>query len=198
MSSLLENENLAQNIKRRNEVFIFLAGLNFWEGLFDNSNIKFIKNILSFHIVKSNYILMTIITPYHLSSEKLAILKEKEEVLRKIANDHSTIIEFCYVKGRTIGELYNSFNKIYKKTFFYRKRFIWASNYFNCFLGALIKQRIPHTYLHFEMMGLAPEEELLYSESNIVSRIIKFLTLKIIVPDKFEKSRLYIRCFKAV
>jgi hypothetical protein len=38
------------------------------------------------------------------------------------------------------------------------------------------------------MLGLAPEEELLYSDSNIASKIIKFLTLKILCKINLKKS----------
>ena len=38
------------------------------------------------------------------------------------------------------------------------------------------------------MMGLAPEEELYYSESNIISRLIKFCVLKIIVRINLKRA----------
>jgi glycosyltransferase involved in cell wall biosynthesis len=37
-------------------------------------------------------------------------------------------------------------------------------------------------------MGLVPEEELYYSESNIISRLIKFCALKVIVRINFKKA----------
>ncbi|RJP85049.1 MAG: hypothetical protein C4518_16935 [Desulfobacteraceae bacterium] len=159
-------------------VFIFLAGLNFWEGLFDNVNIKFINNLLAFHLADFSCVLMTIITPDRLSDDKAELLREKEEQIKKLAAEYGIAVEFCHIRGRTITGLLSVLKEIRKKTMLFEKRFVWASNYFNCFLGVLIKQRLPNTRLHFEMMGLVPEEELLYSETRLAFKIINFLTLK--------------------
>jgi glycosyltransferase involved in cell wall biosynthesis len=188
MSNLQVNLNSKDDVNISKEVCIFLAGFNFWEGLFDNLNVKFIRNLLSLKIPHLRYILMTIILPHHLSREKSAILKEKKELLKKIAFEHGTVIEFCHIRNRTLTGLFSAFKEIRKKTFFYQKRFIWASNYFNCFLGILIKVSLPYTYLHFEMMGLASEEELLYSETNILSRISKYMILKIFCKINLKKA----------
>jgi len=171
-------ENFKNTTNRHDEVLIFLAGLNFWEGLFDNGNIKFIRNIMGFNLVNYSSMLMTIITPHGLSDEKIEILKKKEEQIRKIADEHGVSIKFCHIRGRTISGILSTLKEIFRKADSYKKKFIWASNYFNCFLGALLKLRMPDTRLHFEMLGLVPEEELLYSESFIVSRFVKFLILR--------------------
>jgi glycosyltransferase involved in cell wall biosynthesis len=161
-------------------IFIFLAGLNFWEGLFDNGNIKFIRNILSSQIMNFTRMFMTIIIPERMTDDKARVLNEKEEQIRKLADGYGVRIEFCHIRGRTIWGIYETFIKIFKETKVYQRKFIWASNYFNCLLGTLLKLRMPGTRLHFEMMGLVPEEELLYSESNILSAFLKFLMLRIV------------------
>jgi len=188
MGNPLRNLISKQKVNHSKEAFIFLAAFNFWEGLFDNVNVKFIKNLLSFKVADLSYILMTIIIPHHLCEERFAILKEKKETLKKIAREYGAVIEFYHIRGRTLKGLFCAFKEIRKKTFFYQKRFIWASNYFNCFLGTMIKFMVPNTYLHFEMMGLVPEEELLYSESKILTRTIKFLTLKILCNINLKKA----------
>jgi glycosyltransferase involved in cell wall biosynthesis len=174
-ASRAENESI-----RRKEVFIFLAGLNFWEGLFDNVNIKFIRNILCFRVVNSSHIVMTTIIPTKLTKDKELILKRKEVVIQRLADDYGVGVEFCHIKGRTLFGIYAALEEIFKKTRHYQRRFIWASNYFNCFLGTLLKSRMPDTRLHFEMMGLVPEEELLYSESTPLARLSKFLILRML------------------
>jgi hypothetical protein len=170
-----ENESIHQK-----GVFIFLSGMNFWEGLFDNLNVKFIRNILSFRVVNFSHIVMTIIIPKKLPKDKYLILKEKEGIIRRIADDYGVRVEFCHIKGRTVSGIYTALKEIFKKTRHYQRKFIWASNYFNCFLGTRLKSRMPDTRLHFEMMGLVPEEELLYSESNTLSRLSKFLILRML------------------
>jgi len=170
------------------DIFIFLAGLNFWEGLFDNCNIKFISNLFEYSVADFSQMLMTIITPKQLSNDEYKILIKKEGQIKMLALDHGLDIEFYHIEKRTIRSMLRASKEIRKKTVLYAKRFIWASNYFNCFLGILLKKQLPDTYLHFEMMGLAPEEELFYSKSNIVFRIAKFLLLRILGRIDLKKA----------
>jgi glycosyltransferase involved in cell wall biosynthesis len=172
----------------RKKIFIFLGGNNFWEGLFDNINVRFIRNLFEYRLADFSQILMTIIVPGHVTEDKYSILRKKEENLKNTVLKNGANIEYCHIKGRTISGLLSAFKEISTKTVSYNKQFIWATNYFNCFLGTLIKRRLPNTHLHFEMMGLAPEEELYYSESNIISRLIKFCVLKIIERINLKKA----------
>jgi hypothetical protein len=59
------------------ETLIFLAGLNFWEGLFVTGNIKFLRTIMEFQVAKFDRILMSIIIPQPMPPEKIGILKER-------------------------------------------------------------------------------------------------------------------------
>ncbi len=135
---------------------------------------------MSFRLVKFSHILMTIIVPKKLPKDKELILKSKEEIIKHLADDYGVRVEFYHIKGRSLFGIYAALKEISEKTRLYERKFIWASNYFNCFLGALLKSRLPDTRLHFEMMGLVPEEELLYSESNALSRLLKFLILRML------------------
>jgi glycosyltransferase involved in cell wall biosynthesis len=172
----------------RQEVFIFLAGLNFWEGLFVTGNIKFLRTIMEFQVAKFDRILMSIIIPQPMPPEKIGILKEREDQLQKLAHQHGVRIEFCHIKGRGIRGIIDALKDITAKTSCDDQRLIWASNYFNCFLGVLIKKRFPEAHLHFEMLGLVPEEELHYSDAPILKRIFRFLVLKLICRINFKFS----------
>jgi len=162
------------------KVLIFLGGNNFLEGLFDTNNIKFIRNFFDLKLSNFSHVLMTIITPRRLSSEQQKVLSAREEQLKKIAYSNMATIDFCHIYGRTPQSIINASKEIAKKTKFFQKRYIWAQNYFNCILGVLLKNKLPDTYLHFELLGLVPEEELFYSESTPMSRVIKFIVLRII------------------
>jgi glycosyltransferase involved in cell wall biosynthesis len=175
-------------ISNREKIFIFLGGHNFWEGLFDNVNVRFIRNLFDYRLADFSQILMAIIVPENVTENKYHILKKKEEDLKNSVLKNGAHIEYCHIGGRTVSGLLSASKEISTKTVSYNKKFIWATNYFNCFLGTLIKRRLPSTYLHFEIMGLAPEETLYYSESNIISRLIKFLVLKIIVRINLKKA----------
>ncbi|MBC2714882.1 MAG: glycosyltransferase family 4 protein [Desulfobacteraceae bacterium] len=172
------------------KIFVFLGGNNFWEGLFDTNNIKFIKNLFELKMADFSHILMTIITPKQLSFDQHKILLEKKTQLKKIAHHYGATIDFCHINGRTIRNLLSASKEIFQKTNAYEKRYIWSQNYYNCLLGTLVKKQLPDSYLHFELLGLVPEEELYYSESNVVFRLAKFLVLKIIgrIDLKFSDS----------
>lgn len=161
-------------------VLIFLGGMNFWEGLFDTNNIKFIKNLFELKLADFSHVLIGIITPRQLSFDRQKILLEREDQLKKIVHHYGATIDFCRIHARTIGSLRRASRQIFQKTTSYEKRYIWAQNYYNCLLGALIKKQLPDAYLHFELMGLVPEEELYYSESNAVFRLAKFIILRMI------------------
>ncbi len=164
----------------KKRVLIFLGGHNFWEGLFDTNNIKFIRNLFELKLADFSHVLIGIIIPKQLSDDRQKILRQSEDQLKKIVHHYGATIDFCHISGRTPGSLLNASREIIQKTESYEKQYIWAHNYYNCFLGILVKKQLTKSYLHFELMGLVPEEELYYSESNFVSRLTKFIVLRII------------------
>ncbi|MBG7609754.1 MAG: hypothetical protein IZT55_02690, partial [Anaerolineae bacterium] len=122
---------------------------------------------------------MTTIIPCHISEDKCQILLSKEEALKEILLDQGVNIEFLHIQGRTLRGLFLALREIRKVAQEYDQKFIWSHNYFNCFIGAMIKILLPNTSLHFDIKGLVPEEELLYSDSNSIFRVAKFLVLRI-------------------
>jgi hypothetical protein len=188
MKKFPKPEKQANSSFNSGEVFIFLGGNNFWEGLFDNINVRFIRNLFDYRLADFSQILMTSVVPRNVTQDKYLILRKKEENLKNTVLENGAKIEFCHITGRTISGLLSAIKEISTQTVSYNKRFIWASNYFNCFLGTIIKRKLPNTYLHFEMLGLAPEEELYYSQSNIISRLIKFFVLKVIVRINLKRA----------
>jgi hypothetical protein len=164
----------------KKKILIYLGSNNFWEGLFDTINIKFIKSLFELKLANFSHVLMTIITPPQLSYDRQKILRQREDQLKKIVHHYGATIDFCRISGRSPKSLLHTSKEIIQKTESYEKRYIWSQNYYNCLLGAMVKKQLPDTYLHFELMGLVPEEELFYSESNIIFRLAKFLVLKMI------------------
>ncbi len=162
------------------EVLIFLAGLNFWEGLFDNINTAFLRNLFRFRPAFFPRIIMTIILPVSMNPKQAGILAAKEHHLSEMAHKNGSAIEFVHIRGRTLLGMIGAFSEIAQKAAPFNRRFIWAHNYFNCFLGLLIRNRLQKTWLHFDMLGLAPEEELLYSESPLIFRMVRFAVLKLL------------------
>ena len=155
-----------------------MGGHNFWEGLFDTVNIGFIRNLFQYRLANYSELLLTTIVPPGVSEDKYVMLEEKEEKLRKLLVKFGVRINFYHIQGRTVKGLLTAVKEIQSLTKKHDHRFIWANNYFNCAIGVLIKKRLPNTYLHFDIRGLTPEEELYYSDSNIFNNFTHFLVLK--------------------
>ena len=180
MAKSIKTNSATQTSLKKNQLFIFLGGNNFWEGLFDTINLSLIQTIVKHNIIDCSNILMTTIIPRRMPKGKYPILIAKEEKLRKILLDHGTNIFFYHIPGRTLRGLFCALKNIRRLVLGFDERFIWSQNYFNCLIGILLKQQLPQTWVHFDMMGLAPQEELYYSSSNILSRLSKFCVLRIL------------------
>lgn len=170
----------ASNPTGNRSVFILLGGHNYWEGLYDNRNIGLIVNLNKHQLLDQTDVVMTTIVPRNSLASSLKELLEKEEVLRQELLIYGAKISFVHIQGRTIKGLFRARIEIRQLIMSYEKRFIWAMNYFNCFLGINLKRQLPGTHLHFEVLGLVPEEELYYSDSGVFSRYLKFLVLRIL------------------
>lgn len=161
-------------------IFVYMSSHKFWEGLYDAVDIGFIQNLFEHHIYTNSTVLMTTIVPRQISETKYDELISKEEKLRSALLPYGATIKFFHIKGRTLSGVLNALNEIRSRIKQYDQKFIWSKNYFNCFIGVLVKRQIPGTCLHFEMSGLVPEEELLYSTSNFLYRIVNFLVLRLL------------------
>lgn len=161
-------------------VFVFLGGHNFWEGLYEKRNIGLILNLYKHQILNRTDVVMTTIVPGYSPESSLNVLCEKEEALRQELLNYGANICFVHIQGRTIAGLIKARNEVRQLMMGYKKRFIWAMNYYNCYLGINIKKQLPDTHIHFELLGLVPEEELYYSDSGVFSRYLKYLVLKIL------------------
>lgn len=159
-------------------VFVFMTSSKFWEGLFDTMDIGFVKSLLEHQLANFSTIIMTSIVPRHISEMKLNQLLSKEGKLKQVFCHYNTEIEFLHIQGRTLSGAFNASKELRSRLLPYKEKFIWAKNYFNSFIGVLLKKRVPDTFLHFEMSGLVPEEQLHYSGLNLLVRIAEFVILQ--------------------
>ncbi len=164
----------------RKTIFVLMTSSKFWEGLFDTMDIGFINNLFRYQLANYSAVIMTTIVPRHVSDSKFNELTIKEEKLKLALLPYRVEIEFLHIQGRTITGVFHAFKEIRSRIRQYDQKFIWAKNYFNGFIGVLLKKRLPGIFLHFEMSGLVPGEQLHYSESNMLFRVIEFLVLRLL------------------
>lgn len=177
----ISNTTGTPSFKSNNEkhLLVFMSSHKFWEGLYDTVDIGFIRNLFDHCLVTDKPdVLMTTIIPANIAQTKLYELAEKQGKLKEFLLNYGVEIQFLKIRDRTIFGFISGVNEIQQLAKGYNRRFIWAKNYFNGFMGVLLKRRDPGIHLHFELSGLVPEEELYYSYSNIFIRVANFLVLK--------------------
>jgi len=180
MTNSFQVSTVPQNLIKKDKIFIFLGGHNFWEGLFDTVNLSFVETLVKYKIIDCSNILVTTIIPKKIPNGKAPLLKQKEDLLRNKLRDHGININFYHIPGRTLKGLRHAARTINDIASKFDETFIWAKNYFNCLIGILLKKKIHNTWVHFDMMGLVPQEELLYSNINFISRFVRFFVLRIL------------------
>jgi len=161
-------------------LFVYMASHDFREGLFDSVDSQFILDLCARRIVADTDLLMTIILPRNFNAADQELLDRKESDLKRAIAQFEVNIEFFHIPGRTINGLKAARQKLLHESTRYSRMFVWARNYFNTYAGAHVKKHIPQLRLHFDMLGLVPEEEFYYSSSSYVLRLIKLFVLKVI------------------
>lgn len=169
-------------------IFIYLCSHRFWLGLFETADLSYIRNLFIHQIVQDTDVLMTIFVPEGVAGQKIDKLSKKEEALREFLKGYGADVTFLHLRGRKITDILNTPARIHQLTQNYRNRLIWAKNYFNCFIGVLIKKRHRDIRLHFDMSGLVPEEVLYYSRYFLLLRLLFFLILKIVERVNCKKA----------
>ena len=175
-----KNTSSMHSSQGNKSILVYMSSHKFWEGLYDAVDIGFIKNLFTNDICTDSTVFLTTIVPPQISKTKFDELILKEEKLKNDLLPYGAVIEFFHVKGRTLFAVFSAAKEIRARISQYEHKFIWAKNYFNCFIGVMVKKRTPGTRLHFEMSGLVSEEELLYSTSNFLYRIVNFLVLRLL------------------
>lgn len=161
-------------------MFVYMCSHRFWLGLFDTVDLTFIRNLFVHKVIEKVDVLMTVFVPPNTSKLRLHELSAKEEQMSELASSYGARISFLHLRGRSLRTLLDTPARINCETKGYGKRFIWAKNYFNCFMGVISKKRYPDIRLHFDMSGLVPEEVFYYTHSVSVVKYAAFLALKVI------------------
>lgn len=163
-----------------NDVFVFLGGHDVFRGLFESHNINFIKTLYKNKILNYRHVIITIIIKKKLTAFEKNLLDQKCKILESIAKKYDFQLEIYFIKGRSFLNIYKTYNDLQSKIRLFNKQIIWCHNYYNGLIGAIFKKKLSNSYFHLDLKGIPPEEELYYSNSNIIFRYLKYIILKII------------------
>lgn len=147
---------------------------------FDNHQMGLIKNLYDKKIIKFKNVIMSVYVPDIMDYNRDNYVKLKTEKMKEIANQYCFNLDIIYVKGKTPGSLFLTLKQIREKISAYANIIIFAQNYYSGYIGLRLKQSIGNVYLHTNLRGLPAEEELVYSDSPLLKRLLIYLVLKII------------------
>jgi len=176
------------SVSSARKLFVFMTSHAFWGGIFDNVDMTLLKSMLSEQLTSSSDILITTIYPDGFSQERMDILKEKQSTISKLVGNSGAKILYFQINDRNLISLDKAVRNLSKLLGNYEICFIWAMNYFNCAIAAMITSRRSNIRLHFQMLGLVPEETLHYSRKSFFFRLFGYLLLKIVERFNLIKS----------
>jgi hypothetical protein len=160
-------------------VFIFLGSKTIdFSFQFQNHHLGLIADLYENRIINFKHVIMTIHIPYKIDDTQKLNIKKKTAEMEDIARCYSFRLSIIYIKGKTFRSLFKALKEIKEKALPFTKKIIFAQNYYSGFIGLRLKQSLDNAYLHINLRGVPAEEELFYSHSFILRRIVNFLVLK--------------------
>lgn len=163
------------------KTFVFLGGQDILKGLFDSHNISFLENLYKYEIIDFNEVIFSFICKRKLTEKESEIITYKKNRLLDIAKNYNFKIVFYQISKRSSNNAFKAAKEISQLLIFKKSTpYLWCHNYFNGFIGLLIKKKIKHSHLHLDIKGLPPQEELFYGDSILITRIVKSLSSKLL------------------
>jgi hypothetical protein len=160
-------------------VFIFLGSKTTDNSqLFENHQIGFIENLYENNIIDFKHVLVSVYLPEIIDSAEKLNIKQKTEKMEEIARRYSFELGIIFIKGKTFKSLLRALKQIREKATPFTHKVIFSQNYHSGFIGLCLKQSLKNVYLHANLRGVPAEEELFYSRSFFLRRILNFLVLK--------------------
>ena len=167
--------------ENKKQQLVFLGTHNIFGGVFDSHNLGFLKIYLKNYSEFFNEVIISAFIPKKLSGNERKIVDEKKNKFYNICKQHRLKCIFLEFKKDSFSDLHK--NKKELEKLLKKDPYILAQNYFNGYIGYLLKKSKKNIYLHLLLKGVAPEEERDYSNSNIFVRHLKYFVLK-----NFEKK----------
>lgn len=162
----------------KNKKLIFLGTHDILRGVFDSHNLGFLELFFKEYSDHIKSIVMTAFIKKNLNNKEKLIIDKKIKRLEDLAKNYRIKSEFIPFEREDFSSINKNINKI--KNHFNKedKIILIAQNYFNGYIGYKLKRNFKNIQFHLDLKGVAPEEELNYSDSKITARLSKYLVLK--------------------
>lgn len=130
-------------------------------------------------MVDFKYVIMSAYVPGKIECTDNLIIKQKTKKMEEIARQYFFHLDIIYINGKRLRSLFQALKEIKKKASLFNSKIIFSQNYYNSFIGFLLKRFLNNVYLHINLRGVPAEEELVYSDSFFLKRLLNFFTLKL-------------------
>ena len=163
-----------------NSVFIFIGGSRILNGLYQSANINFLKKLISSRAINcKKFYMLGFATDAYYEENKNDIDSVNFEII-EFAKKYGTELKYKRISGRSLNSI-NRVTDYFKKELSGNEKIIlWHHNLFGALIGNKLGRYFPNLYLHADLKGVAPEEELFYSDEIFPKRLCKYITLKYI------------------
>jgi hypothetical protein len=145
---------------------------------FENHQMGFIKNLYEKKIIKFRYVLMSVYVPDKINYEGEMNVEFKTRKMKEISNQYEFELDIIYIRGKTLSNFIRALKQIKERISTFTNKVIFSQNYYSGYMGLRLKQSLSNVYLHTNLRGLPAQEELVYSDSSFLRRILLYLVLK--------------------
>jgi hypothetical protein len=161
-----------------NSVFIFVGGSRILNGLYQSANINFLKKVISSGVIRcKNFYMLGYASDSFYQDNKSDIDNINNEIIQYAAS-YGISLQYKRIPGRDLKSINHISDYLKNELNGFKKVIIWHHNLFGAIIGSKLKHFFPDLYLHADLKGVAPEEELQYSDEIFPKRIFKYLALK--------------------
>jgi hypothetical protein len=137
-----------------------------------------IEDLYQNKIIDFKNVIMSAYVPEKIDNRIELNIKQKTAEMEDIARRYCFELCIIYIKGKTFKSLFRALKQIKEKATPFSKKIIFSQNYHSGLIGLRLKQSLNNVYFHTNLRGVPAEEELSYSRSFILRRILNFLVLK--------------------
>jgi glycosyltransferase involved in cell wall biosynthesis len=163
--------------------FVFIGGNKILEGLYVSHNVNFLKNLMkSQQLNCRDYYMLGYASDELYNNNKIDFDAINQD-LYDFAGQLGYNFQYERIPERNIKSLKKTIKYLRTTLKDYDRIVVWHHNLFGALIATRLKKNLKNVYIHSDLKGIAPEEELHYSEKSYPRRFLNYSMLKSI--EKF-------------
>jgi glycosyltransferase involved in cell wall biosynthesis len=160
--------------------FVFIGGNKILEGLYISHNVNFLKNLIKSKQLDCQDFYMLGYASDELYEGRGPEIDAINQEIISFASHHGCNLSYRRIPKRDMKSVNITVEYLKSELKDYNKIIIWNHNLYGAVIANRLKKYLMNIYIHADLKGIAPEEELNYSNAALPSRFLKYLALKYI------------------